>query len=83
MQSLMSYIGAKTAPSLIAAETGWQDGYYETLVKTARQFYFVSEYILQNPVKKGLVENAGDWDASSLKHPDIVADPWPFVFDTD
>ena len=79
MQSLMSYVGAKTAPSLIAAKTAWQDGYYETLVRTEKQFHFVSEYVLLNPVKKGLVENAGDWDATSLKHPDIVADSWPFL----
>ena len=34
MQSLMSYVGAKTATPLTAAKTEWQDGYYETLVNS-------------------------------------------------
>jgi REP element-mobilizing transposase RayT len=81
MHSLMSYIGGKTSHALAAAQTQWQDGYYETWVKTAKQFHFVSEYILANPVKKGFVSVAEEWDASSLKRPEIIAEPWPFLLD--
>ena len=81
MHAFMSFVAGKTSKALTAAKTGWQDGYYETLVKTAKQFHFVSEYILANPVKKGLVSAPGDWDASSLKTPQAVAEPWPYLLD--
>ncbi len=81
MQAFMSFIGGKTHDATQAAQTRWQDGYYETHVKTAKQFHFVSEYILANPVKKGLVESPEDWDASSLRAPEIVTDPWPYLLD--
>lgn len=81
MHALMSHLAAKTIQGIQAAGTVWQDGYYETLVKTARQFHFVSEYILENPVKRGLVSHRDDWDASSLKTPQVVAEPWPYLLD--
>ena len=75
---------------------GWQDndapdksqnivagGYYETRVKTAKQFKFVTYYIEQNPVVKGLVERPDDWDASSARRTDLVTDPWPWLLDGD
>ncbi len=46
MHAFMSYVGGKTNHAVEAAKTRWQAGYYETLVKTAKQFHFVSEYIL-------------------------------------
>ncbi|MBA2434462.1 MAG: transposase [Chthoniobacterales bacterium] len=55
MHSFMSHIGAKSSAHLTKHTTAWQDGYYETLIKTARQFTYVAIYIEQNPVKKGLV----------------------------
>ena len=38
MHSFMSHVGAETSNHLTKHETAWQDGYYETLIKTARQF---------------------------------------------
>jgi len=55
----------------------WQDGYYDALVKTAKQFGFVTYYIEQNPVVKGFVESPNRWDASSATRTDLVTDPWP------
>ena len=81
MHAFMSYIGGQTYRATTAAKTRWQDGYYETHVKTAKQFHFVSEYILANPVKKGLVDSPDQWDASSLKMPGIIAAPWPYLLD--
>jgi hypothetical protein len=63
--------------------SAWQDSYYETLVKTARQFGFVATYIEENPVKKGFVERAEEWDASSASRRDLVTDPWPWLFETE
>lgn len=81
MHAFMSFIGGKTASALTAAKTQWQDGYYETHVKTANQFHFVSNYILANPVKE-FVSAPEEWDASSLKTPGAVTEPWPFLLDT-
>ncbi len=81
MHAFMSYVGGRTSSALQAADTRWQDGYYETFVRTAKQFEFITEYILENPVKKGFVDLPEEWDASSLKTPEVVAEPWPFVLD--
>jgi len=37
MHSFMSHVGAGTTPHLTKKETGWQDGYSEGPLKTARQ----------------------------------------------
>jgi len=37
MHDLMSYIGAKTSKLLSGHETSWQDSYYDTVVRTAKQ----------------------------------------------
>ena len=79
----MSYVGGKTTTLLTNHKTSWQDGYYETRVKTAKQFKFVTYYIERNPVVKGLVERPDDWDASSVRRTDLVTDPWPWLLDGD
>jgi REP element-mobilizing transposase RayT len=81
MHDLMSYVGRKTDRLLSAHDTNWQDSYYDTHVKTARQFEYVAYYIEQNPVVKGLVDSAEQWDASSASCRDMVADPWPLMYD--
>ena len=63
----MSYVAGKTAALLKNHNTSWQDGYYDTRIKTAKQFAFVTYYIEQNPVVKGLVEKPDEWVASSCK----------------
>ncbi|HJT45658.1 MAG TPA: transposase, partial [Chthoniobacterales bacterium] len=63
---MMSFVGARTVEHLQASRTHWQEGYYDTLVKTARQFEFVAYYIEQNPVANGLVQQPDHWDASSV-----------------
>src|SRR5205814_7596000 len=65
MHNLMSYVGGRTSQLLRGHKTPWQDGYYDTLVKTARQFEYVRCYIEQNPVVKGLVERPEQWEGSS------------------
>ena len=79
MHHIMSYIGGKTSGLLTHRKTSWQDSYYDTRVKTAKQFQFVTYYIEQNPVVKGLVEGADEWDASSANRKDLVTDPWPWL----
>jgi REP element-mobilizing transposase RayT len=81
MHGLMSYVAGKTAALLKNHNTSWQDGYYDTRVKTAKQFRFVSYYIEQNPVVKGLVEKPPEWIASSANRKDLLTDPWPWLLD--
>ena len=81
MHSFMSHVGANTITHLTNHHTAWQDSYYETLIKTARQFTYVSIYIEENPLKKGLVSKPAEWEGSSLKRKDLITDPWPWVFD--
>ena len=38
MHNLMSFVAGKTATLLKAHDTAWQDSYYDTHVKTAKQF---------------------------------------------
>jgi REP element-mobilizing transposase RayT len=78
---MMSYVGARTSLLLESHKTSWQDGYYDTRVKTSKQFEFVTYYIEQNPVAKGLAEEADEWDASSAKRRDLVTEPWPWLLD--
>ncbi len=82
MHSLMSHVGAKTSAQLTRNKTAWQEGYYETLIKTARQFTYVAIYIEENPVKKGFVTSPSEWAESSASRTDLITEPWPWVFDS-
>ena len=81
MHDFMSYVGQNTASVLSTHDTNWQDGYYDTHVKTAKQFEYVAYYIEQNPVVKGLVDSPEQWDASSASYRDVVTDPWTLIYD--
>lgn len=81
MHDLMSFVGAKRHRLLTAHTTEWQDGYYDTHVKTTKQLEYIALYIEQNPVVKGLVNSAEEWDASSASCRDAISDPWPFLYD--
>jgi REP element-mobilizing transposase RayT len=39
----------------------WQDGCWDTQMRTSAQYEEKWQYIRNNPVRKGLVENADDW----------------------
>ena len=82
MHSFMSHVGAKTSAHQRMNHTAWQDGFYQTLIKTARQFTYVAIYIEDNPVKKGFVRRPEDWAESSAMREDLFTDPWPWVFDS-
>jgi REP-associated tyrosine transposase len=83
MHAFMSYAAGRTFAALQSHKTSWQDGYYDTRVKTAKQCEFVARYIEQNPVAKGLVKRPEKWDASSASRKELVTDPWPWLLDED
>jgi REP element-mobilizing transposase RayT len=77
----MSHVAAQTCTRLASHGSKWQDSYYEIRVRTPRQFGYIANYIEQNPVKAGLVESPQQWGASSAARPDLVTDPWPWLFE--
>src|SRR5437764_8589018 len=81
MHDFMSYVGGKTNRVLTKHDTTWQDGYYDTHVKTGKQFEYVAYYIEQNPVAKALADSPEQWDASSASCNDIATHPWPLIYD--
>jgi REP element-mobilizing transposase RayT len=81
MHDMMGYVGGKTSALLTKHKTCWQDGYYDTRVKTAKQFRFVTYYIERNPVVKGLVQKPAEWVASSANRKDLLTDSWPCLLD--
>ena len=81
MHSLMSHVAAETTAHLCFHGSSWQDGYYETRVRSARQFGYIAYYIEQNPVKAGLVQSPDEWEASSATRHDLITDPWPWLFE--
>ena len=46
----------------------WQKRYYDRNVRDAREFGVKLRYLHRNPVKRGLVKEAGDWKWSSFRH---------------
>src|ERR1051326_1649551 len=56
MHRIDSWIGRESHTALVAAMTGWETGFYETHIKTWRQFRYVCSYIEENPIRKGLTE---------------------------
>ena len=46
----------------------WQKRYYDRNVRDAREFTVKLRYLHRNPVKRGLVKEAGDWKWSSFRH---------------
>jgi len=46
----------------------WQKRYYDRNIRNAPEFTQKLRYIHRNPVKRGLVTEAGDWKWSSFRH---------------
>ena len=47
----------------------WQPRYYDHMVRKEEDLLAIAEYILNNPVRKGLVEDAGVWPWSGHMSP--------------
>ena len=49
-------------------EPFWQKRYHDRNVRSVREFGIKLRYLHRNPVKRGLVQEAGDWKWSSFRH---------------
>ena len=47
----------------------WQPRYYDHIVRAEEDLRAIAEYILNNPVRKGLVKHAEDWPWSGHMNP--------------
>ncbi|MBI4670259.1 MAG: transposase [Chloroflexi bacterium] len=47
----------------------WQPRYFDHIVRSEESLGAISEYILDNPVRKGLVTKREDWKWSGLMNP--------------
>jgi putative transposase len=67
-------VGAPGSPSCWAnlgsqnSTPFWQKRYYDRNVRDAPEFSVKLRYLHRNPVKRGLVKEAGDWKWSSSRH---------------
>ena len=85
MNGLNSWIGRQTSKKLENQKVCWQDGYYDTRIRSGKQFSYVYHYIENNPVEKGLVDNLEDWQWSSAnpEFDPVLTRPCPWVFEKD
>ena len=65
------YKGKSTNRSWTAGWHGklWQQRYYDHIVRAEENLRAIAEYILNNPVRKELVEHAEDWSWSGHMNP--------------
>ncbi len=85
MRMAMRWIARCTNAELQSYGCEWQEGYYDTFIRSGRQFSYVFNYIEANPVRAGLVTHPEEWEWSSA-HPrwrEILRRPWPGVFEKD
>ena len=85
MQAINHWISRQTCEALRRFECEWQEGFYETRIRSLKQFQFVRNYIEGNPVKAGLISKASEWrwSTANQKWRHHVANPWPMRFEND
>lgn len=67
VHSWKSYVANRANVLLGRSGTFWMREYYDRVIRNEEHFRKAVEYIHENPVKAGLVEDARDWEFSSAK----------------
>jgi len=85
MHTIGSWVGKSINSVLLSDQTKWQKGFYETRIRSSKQFKYVIDYIENNPVRAGFVHTKADWKWSSAfpAHQSFLHLPWPWVFEKD
>jgi putative transposase len=81
MHAMMTSVGRETGAMLTKEGAKWQDGFYDTKIRTAKQFEYITAYIEGNPVAKGLVTDPKEWKESSAFLTSLITEPWPLTYD--
>jgi putative transposase len=61
MQDLKKFTGLHCNRQLNRSGAFWEEEYYDHIVRDQREFERTVRYILQNPVKAGMVSDWQDW----------------------
>ncbi|MFO7447740.1 MAG: transposase [Ignavibacteriaceae bacterium] len=69
MQLIKGNSAIKSNSILNKNGTFWQDESFDRLVRDEKELYNIIEYVINNPVKAGLVENWQDWKYTYLYKP--------------
>jgi putative transposase len=82
MNIIDSWISKQTEAPLKVLGCGWQQGFHDTEIRSAKQFQFVCVYLEENPVRVGLVNSPSDWRWSSAnpKYHSCLTRTWPWGF---
>jgi REP element-mobilizing transposase RayT len=82
MAALDRWISRQTSSRLRQFGVVWQDNFYETRIRSARQFQYIRGYIEENPVRAGLASSVSDWPWSSAipRFQETLSIPWPWPF---
>jgi REP element-mobilizing transposase RayT len=82
MNIMDGWIGKQTAAALKAMRCGWQQGFHDAEIRSAKQFQFSCVYVEENPIRRGLVKSPSDWAWSSAnpQYQRHLARPWPWSF---
>ncbi len=65
IHSWKSYTAKQANKTLERTGTFWMPDYFDRFIRDEQHLVAVTDYIEQNPVKAGLVQEAGDWQWSS------------------
>ncbi len=68
MQSLKRQTARKANTILCKEGSFWQDETYDHVVRDNREFWRIISYVLNNPVKAGLVSKWTDWQWTYCQH---------------
>ena len=61
MQSLKRHTGRESNKIINRLGSFWHEESYDHIVRNERELININNYIMNNPVKAGLVSNADDW----------------------
>jgi REP element-mobilizing transposase RayT len=71
MQSIKGISARRSNNALNRSGTFWQDESFDRLIRNDRELLRIINYVLNNPVKAGLVTKWNDWKHSYC-HPDFI-----------
>ena len=85
ISSIQMWISNHTGKYLTSHDATWHKGFYETKIRSSKQFSYICQYIENNPVAKGLVDKKNEWNDSSANQQYVskIKRPWPWKFEND
>jgi len=85
LRVINGWIGKEIKSILESNGCKWQDGYYETRIRSSKQFLYIKNYIETNPIASRLVTDKCEWQWSStnFEYDQFLTKYWPWRFEKD